>query len=389
MMLSELIRETSELLQNHLAQIDKLVQEMSAIVPGYRKNVVEKPFNLILASSDFYYQENFHSEIMAAILEIADYRRNFFDLLNRLVGDVIRPQDYSEASVKVEDAKIDILIEDQKSKHCIIIESKLNNAGDQPRQIPRYVDRQQSRGFRIDTVIYLSLDGSKRPDQSTWTIRDTELCGPVQFIYLAAFNNTTSDLVNGFLVPSMTTNCSIQEFSFFQQYKDLLEYIGRNQMDMLLMEKFYQQISDIEKYQTAQSLRLMLSELPTYRRERLYNHFLNNYFPFDGIHRWSTNDTLFVGIKRLTNENVKLDMFSEEKWTRVQLWIQDPRLENDLIGDLLNGTELKSRFEKKKNNFYEAIFTFPSQESELYKFVRDLLSQLEISVADLLTSSST
>jgi hypothetical protein len=388
-MLLELIHETSELLQNHLDKADILVQEMSAVVSGYRKNVAKKPFNLILATSDVYYRENFHSEIIAAILEIAEYRRNFFCLLNRLVDDVIRPQNYSQPSVKVEDAKIDILVEDQKSKHCIIIENKLNNAGDQPRQIPRYVDLQESRGFRIDALVYLSLDGSKRPDRSTWTIRDTELCEPIQFAYLAAFNNTTSDLVNGLLVPSMTTNCSVQEFSFLQQYKDLLEYIGRNQMDMLLMEKFYQQISDIEKYQTAQSMNSMLNDLITYRRERLYNHFVNNYSPFDGIHRWSTNDTQFVGIKKLTNENVKLDMCSEEKWTRVQLWIQDPKLENDLIGDLLNGTGLKSRFERKKSNFYVAIFTFPSQELELYNFVQDLLSQLKISVKNLLRSSST
>jgi hypothetical protein len=311
MMLSELIRETSELLQNHLDKADNLVQEMSAVVSGYRKNVAKKPFNLLLASSDVYYRENFHSEIIAAILEIPNYRWNFFDLLNRLVSDVIRPQNYSEVLVKVEDGKIDILVEDQRSKHCIIIENKLNNAGDQPRQIPRYVDRQQSRGFRIDAVVYLSLDGSKRPDRSTWTIPDTELCEPIQFAYLTAFNNTTSDLVNGFLVSSMTTNRSVQELSFLQQYKDLLEYIGRNQMDMLLMEKFYQQISDIEKYQTAQSVKSMLNDLTTYRRERLYNHFVNNYSPFDGIQRWSINDTLFVGIKKLTNENVKLDMYSE------------------------------------------------------------------------------
>ena len=69
--------------------------------------------------------------------------------------------------------RIDILIEDrskESNKYAIIIENKANNAGDQERQIERYIDRELNEGFNEDQifVLYFPREEDGNPDEQSW-----------------------------------------------------------------------------------------------------------------------------------------------------------------------------------------------------------------------------
>ena len=65
------------------------------------------------------------------------------------------------------------------------------------------------------------------------------------------------------------------------------------------MEQFYQKIMEGKNYENSLSLKSMLNDLIEFRRDRIFNHFLNNYYPFDEIGRYLKFDTLFFGVRKL------------------------------------------------------------------------------------------
>ena len=103
--------------------------------------------------SDYYYRETFHGDIIAALLDPKEkhnkgitYLSLFINMINskkQLVEKkyyesestrVIKEQHTDDGILK---GRIDIFIEGT-DKHCIVIENKLNNAGDTNRQLPKY-----------------------------------------------------------------------------------------------------------------------------------------------------------------------------------------------------------------------------------------------------------
>jgi hypothetical protein len=52
-------------------------------------------------------------------------------------------------------------------------------------------------------------------------------------------------------------------------------------MDYQMMEKFYNEMLNKEQYDSALSINNMLNDLISFRRDRIYNHFLNNHGPFE------------------------------------------------------------------------------------------------------------
>jgi hypothetical protein len=348
----------------------------------YKIENTSKPFNIILSSSDLYYRENFHSDLIQAILDQGSFLSMFIDWLNtfdELRDKEIDKNNYNDnSSIKREESRIDILIENKKSMHCIIVENKINNAGDMDRQLPKYIEEIIRNKFTIDAVVYLSMDGSKRPDKRSWTKNDHTLIANNKVIYASVYNKiTNNDMVNGFLKRCVDTNHSEEESSFLRQYIDLLLYLGRTQMDTNLMDQFYNKIQeDNNNYQSALNLRSMLGDLSTYRRDRLYNYFLNRHQPFDSIGKWSSYDTLFMGITKYSKE-IKLDMLcNDDNYTKLIFWIEKPKIEHDLIYELINRIGYENEFKKESDNKYSKSFKFPEQERDLDKFIDQLLEKM-------------
>ena len=62
--------KTIDLLKKkHFIQINSILSKIQPITEEFNNKEHIEPFNIILAASDIYYYENYHSDIMAYILE--------------------------------------------------------------------------------------------------------------------------------------------------------------------------------------------------------------------------------------------------------------------------------------------------------------------------------
>jgi hypothetical protein len=297
---------------------------------------------------------------------------------NNCIEDI----NYIDSKVTREENRIDILIKDDKTMHCILVENKINNAGDTSRQLPKYYCSLIDNGYKVDAIIYLSIDGNKQPDKSTWRPDDRKLGLEKIITYCAVSNQSESDLVNGFLNKCLLEAEYIQENTFFRQYIDLLLYLRRNQMDKQLMEKFYNQMQEEDNYNTALSLCLMLNDLIEYRKGRFYEKYLHNPNPFLAIKKYSEG-LFFENIPDITEENIKIDIIFEEKNTEIIFWIDEPNIKYDLIEIILDTLCLTNDFTYDKDNYYHKEFVFSSEEKMFIKFIEKFLSSLKENVVKI------
>lgn len=125
----------------------------------------------------------------------------FIAMLNK-AGCDIDNMNYSEAVVVREQAMIDILISSEESKRAIVIENKINNAGDMPRQLPRYYDY-VSKKYILDAIVYLPLDFNKKPNMDDWTEEDRNNVLPLLKIIPAYDRRQRTNIVDDWLLPSL------------------------------------------------------------------------------------------------------------------------------------------------------------------------------------------
>ena len=355
----------------------KFLNEVKTITLINRKDDCPEPFNIVLAISDSYYKENLHSQVLGFLLGEKKYKTYFIEYLNKYYNTKIDIRNYINYAVTNEiDGRIDLLLKSEESKHCIIVENKINNATDMPRQIPRYVQHMISKGFEIDAIIYFSINGLKDIDKTSWSKDDCCLMDGREITYLAAVGGQEKTLINGFLKPGIKSDSRFDEMSYIAQYIDLLEYLGRSEMEKEKMNDFYNMMMIAENYSTAIGVRDMINDMCKYRRDRLFEYFLNNKTPFDRIGTYSNNTTLFFGIRKLTEELVKIDLNCFEKETVLCFWVQEPNIAEDFIGEVLTKIGEIDKYEKESDNLYKRSFKFPNEEKELYKYIEYLLSEL-------------
>lgn len=356
--------------------LDSYINNMKSLAIKYKKNVVSAPFNIILAASDYYYRENFHSDIIATILKNDRFFSPFVNWINSLGSLNIDVSKYDNREITRETTRIDILINDKSSKKCIIIENKINNACDMDRQIPRYVEIERSSGYDVEAVLYLSMNGEKRPDTRSWSNKDKEIVIK-NILYCAAVNDKDNCMLNGYLKKCLTFNSSMEEYSFLEQYMELLTYLGGIGMNNEVMNQFYQKNLDKKIYDSSIKYREMLNSLIEFRRDKLLSNYLERHDPFDNISRYSNYDTLFYRISSFTNQNIKLDIIISELSSTMRFWIQQPTTNDDKIKELLEEMRIINDFNKKEQNCFEKVFTFPEEENELYNYIDSFLNKLK------------
>lgn len=121
-------------------------------------------------------KENAHSRILRSLLSFR-YEDKYV-LLNSLIQYIVKisgaPSQWKAISIESpekpvnEMGRIDLLIH-EKGKYALIFENKINNAGDQPNQIARYIEFVKSLGYEEEQIyiLYLSSKGENPSDQ-TW-----------------------------------------------------------------------------------------------------------------------------------------------------------------------------------------------------------------------------
>lgn len=140
-------------------ELIKLAEKIQCEIENFNNN---KPFqlNVIESASRGKLKETGHSRILADLLKIQSIQESF---LKRFLGITL---DEKEPEVTAEEGRIDVSI--RGKRQCIIIENKVNDAVDQPKQLFRYVDQCKSK-FSIEQiyVIYLNSDNYNKPSEDS------------------------------------------------------------------------------------------------------------------------------------------------------------------------------------------------------------------------------
>jgi hypothetical protein len=379
-----LITEWSDLTNNHMSLIKNLIGEFNTLSREYELSKSMKfdiGFNIFKISSDFYYRENFQSDIICALLnpneshnEKNKYLHLFIDMLNQSNNNVfINKSDFENSNVEREINRIDILITDSLSKKAIIIENKINNANDTYRQLPKYVEIIRPQ-YEIQAIVYITLNSNKMPNTIDWTDEEKKYINNLLKIIPSYEPNNNLNLYNNWIVPSIIASINIDSLFILKQYGNLIKYLNTNTMDIVTIEKFYAAILESDKLQTAKSIRNMLSDLPEYLAIRLENKYKKNCYPFKSVWRHKLIDTVFEGCE-FGNLYLKLDIWCNEDGYKVYFW--NPRDANfDILAEFSSFEPINifQYSNGQKNNIYTHFGI--NSENELIIFIDKLILEL-------------
>ena len=338
--IQQFFKQYKDISEEHLRRIEAFLKSNKELSDEHIKNNASSEgigFNVFSLVSDVYQRENLHSDIMRSFLDPQEshnqgslFLDTFIEMLSSK-GFAVNEEDYQNAEVVREEGRIDILIKDSESMHCIIIENKINNAIDQKRQIPAYYDYAIKEGYKVDAIIYLPLDENKKPDKSTWTKRDIERITPLLLV-MPAYSKFNDNLINSWLMPSYN-KCEDEECKFvLKQYINLVKSLRADNMDRNLVGKFVESLKDKETAKTLQSILDLVNDIPAYKAEEIMQE-LNRRFIFDDPLKLSLAgnrvriDNFVIKPK---NISICIDSYGFCEGYFVQLWEQESYSKKDI-----------------------------------------------------------
>lgn len=381
----DLINGWQNTVSEHFAAISQLLYSCRPICIEYEKSkesVQDKSFNVFTIVSDLYYRENFHSDIMRFFLAPTEnhgegrlFLTTFISMLNKL-GRRIDPQDYCDAVVVREEGKIDVLIKSEINKKAIVIENKINNAGDMPRQLPRYYDY-LSPCYSIDAIVYLPLQRSKLPDMSDWSEEDKSNVCPLLDIIPSYDKSNIINIVDDWLMPTAKKIKNTDVLSVLRQYISLIKILNASIMDTIILEKFYRELLQKDNLKSAQSIRNMMNELPNYMALRIQDKFGARCHPFSKLWIYGNHDAVFEGAV-VDNIYLKMDIWCYEFGYDVLFWSpEDKNASENEFKMLINSIKSLDGFVAKEGTKNQMIKQFMfKEEDSLFSFINDLLDEL-------------
>ena len=388
--LLELLNTWEQALSTHAREIGDYLSESKKLHEQYskhKKNKSEIGFNIFTLTSDIYYRENFHSDIIKALLdprgahkEGTKYLYLFIDLLNSkgTQEQFIQKEDFCDAIVEREKHRIDISIIDKSSKKAIIVENKINGAVDQKRQLPGYFEKLEEDDYKVVAVVYLTLNEGKTPDKSDWNGKRKEIDRVLKVIPAFDTAPSTLDIYNNWIIPSIIESESIDSELILRQYGKLIKYLNTNAMDTISMKKFHATLMEDDKLQTAISIRNMLTDLPAYLARKVKEKYEENYSPFKRIFIYQNSDTVFAEFQ-IEGTNFKLDVRCNERGYDTSFWENPKRDENDPYDVVSKFKGMKIFSNSQADHSQHTIRTnFKiSEEKELFEFIDGLLEELK------------
>lgn len=385
--LNTFIRSHNQLIESHINQLcsfveDNQVANLYSEFAATKEDKFTLGFNVFTLTSDIYYRENYHSDLICAFINPQENHQqgNLFlnvliDMLNHQFSKKVKISkgDYLEAVSKREDNHIDILVFSDHSKHCIIIENKIHGAGDMPRQLPRYYDSMFDRGFIVDAIIYIPLNQYKQPDTSDWSQRDKNNILPI-LCHLPAFTKDgTPNLVDNWIAPCSLQTNDIDCHSILRQYGCLIKSLSINTMDKIIISKFYKILLEGNNLESALSIKAMLDDVPTVMALSLYERLLSE-TSFGNV--WNGYKPNFCGvIFRSGGREYKIDTYSTLNGYEIYLFPN----ENERTNDIPWAESLESVRITRRLPSGEFLFKFPfKSEDDVVSFINEMLEAAEI-----------
>jgi hypothetical protein len=342
-------------------------------------------YNLFTVSSYNSYLENFHSDVIAILLN-SDERHKQKDLFLNLFLDYLISQgvelkkdDYMLCEIRREKGRIDIWIKDNTSKKSIIIENKINNAGDQENQLENYFNYAKNAGFEVDSIVYLTLNGIKNAPLTDISELNEKI------INISAFTNNRNDLSNGWLLKCYEHSQDEDNRSFIFQYLKLIKHLSQVGMDKQIKDEFYSVINKENGFEKTKAIAELVNKLEEYRADLFFTRVNNDFLPFKKNYRWRPNHWLF---ENYSDNGIifKLDVhFHSDGSARIDFWNPNQPEEIQKLNTLtkLNSISLLEEFEY--GGFGGGMFkvfnlekygNIETIDNELYNFVKQLFYKL-------------
>ena len=310
--------------------MDKMKELLSRLAPIIKENAekqgkrMETGFNLFYLISDHYYCETFHSDIIAALLSPKEKHGGgnlYLDLFLDMIGVDKIP--YKNAEVYKEygtndgtlGGRIDILIEGENN-HCVVIENKLNDAGDTYRQLPKYYQYLKKKNCIIDKFVFLPLNPYKTPDKSDWSDEERKNIDN-KLIIIPAYQEGRKNLIDNWLdIAVKETKTENEDARFIiKQYITVLHNLTLDIMSTTTLDSFYCELLKDDNLDTILSIRKMLDDLPHYLASRILGKYGTKCYPFDHMWIWPQNqngkDAVFEGAI-VNGIYLKIDILCDE-----------------------------------------------------------------------------
>jgi len=381
-----LLQRWQNIIAAHEESLKCFLEQSSPICREYersRQQDQDDSFNVFYLISDLYYRENFHSDIIAFLLDTTEkhgdgdkFLSAFISFLQDIGCKRINQEDYKDATAVREEDRIDILIKSESSKRAIIIENKINDAGDMPRQLPRYYDYVTNElKYQVEAIVYLPLNHDKTPDQTGWTADDRSHVLPL-LKTIPAYDKSDYNIVDNWLHPLESIASNVDVLSMICQYSRLIKQLNSNNMDTVILEKFYNQIKEGDNLKMAQSVRNMLNDLPRYLALRIFDKYRNRRAPFSKLIFWHPDHLIFEG--SINNLFLKIDIECREDGYDVTF--SAPEIKNPNLNDynrIIDNVDSLRSFNRDVNAPTSVKKHFDFQdESGLYHFLDNVLKEL-------------
>ena len=379
---------------------DKMIKDYDEYI---EKNNFEEDydFNIFELMSDSFYKENFHSYIIAQLLNNETILKNFLkfikvDEVDESVyfneGYEVIPEYFIKNEIK--NGRIDILIksndkdnkennEDKEDKnkekpHCIIIENKLNGAKDEERQLFRYYNS-CSENFEVDKIVYISPNSSKESDEQSKEGIPKEL---IKTIIGYDGNNKDFHTILNDSFEEVKSNSNIEWHLLLKHYLKILRQTGETRMDALT-EKFYNKIkTEPQEYKKIKLIATMYNDLIKTRINNLAEKF-GGEAKYEKNGKYYFFEREFYSEKRKINYCLKIFMDNDWSWLFLTSTEDTEKNKKKWEEDIKN---IEAWLEKHKlfDGFYPEDgggwtkqFIFPEEENELYEFTKKLIKLLE------------
>lgn len=362
-------------------------------------------FNIFDIITDKWKKENFHSEILKFLLENYEvFFNNFLDLIK-----IKNKEEYSNAEITNEEARIDILIKSEKK--AIIVENKINWAPDQNEQLARYYKKIKNgyngeQEIEVEKIVYIAPSKDKNPDEQTFG-KDEKIKKEIKdrLEKIISFDGSKKDLVSCLEksrdklkenLEKIKNNFDSENFHklfFINHYIEILKRTGVGDMSTI-KSNFSKEI--IEKYKKGDNIfeklnyiiemcsddkNKLVPKLPEkiindYIISELSNRNINMYNGgyYDGIYYYCQYDYTYG-----SGKNEKYFSLGIATYTisivHLELWDITNKNKND-IKNVLSKVFKKS---EDIDNIINSglVFKFPNEEEKLFDLVIKLKSAFD------------
>lgn len=325
-------------------------------------------FNFFSIVSDLYYRENFHSDIIKGLFLIPDFFESFFIELSFIKNQKISFDFHSTIVEREKNGRIDISIIDTVQRKAIIIENKINDAIDMPRQLPRYFDKLTNKGFEVEGILYLSLIGDKCPSKLTWTEMDIQNVERKIMVMSGAYRDNMINL-DSIISKSLMNTQNIDHLVFQRQYKDLLNHLGLQKINHLVMNDLYLKIKTQNDLDELLVLKKMLENLPKYRAILIREKFKENFSPFKEVQIWKDNVVYFNKLI-IGDFNFAIDVSCYIDKYIVSFF--DRNAENNKTALMFIGKVDMGLEAREGSSRLFKVFKYPEEEGALFDFLEKL-----------------